>query len=115
VAVARALSVDPDFIVADEPVSMLDVSIRGEVLNLMLRLSRSRGVTFIYITHDLATARHICDRIAVMYLGKIVEMGTADEVIQGPLHPYTTALIGSGLRARSKASWIRRDIEGRDT
>ena len=95
VAVARALSVDPDFIVADEPVSMLDVSIRGEVLNLMLRLSRSRGVTFIYITHDLATARHICDRIAVMYLGKIVEMGTADEVIQGPLHPYTTALIGA--------------------
>ena len=95
VAVARALSVDPDFIVADEPVSMLDVSIRGEVLNLMLRLSRSRGVTFIYITHDLATARHICDRIAVMYLGKIVEMGTADEVIQGPLHPYTTSLIGA--------------------
>jgi len=95
VAVARALSVDPDFIVADEPVSMLDVSIRGEVLNLMLRLSRTRGVTFIYITHDLATARHICDRIAVMYLGKIVEMGTADEVIQTPLHPYTTALIGA--------------------
>lgn len=95
VAVARALSVDPDFIVADEPVSMLDVSIRGEVLNLMLELSRSRGVTFIYITHDLATARHVCDRIAVMSLGKMVELGTADEVIGNPLHPYTQALIGA--------------------
>ena len=95
VAVARALALDPDFIVADEPVSMLDVSIRGEVLNLMLNLSREKGVTFVYITHDLATARHICDRIAVMYLGKIVEMGTAEEVIRNPLHPYTTALIGA--------------------
>jgi len=95
VAVARALALDPDFIVADEPVSMLDVSIRGEVLNLMLNLSREKGVTFVYITHDLATARHICDRIAVMYLGKVVEMGTAEEVIRNPLHPYTTALIGA--------------------
>ncbi|NLK07103.1 MAG: ABC transporter ATP-binding protein [Firmicutes bacterium] len=95
VAVARALTLDPDFIVADEPVSMLDVSIRGEVLNLMLNLSRSQGVTFVYITHDLATARHICDRIAVMYLGKIVELGTAEEVIGSPRHPYTSALIGA--------------------
>ncbi|NMB46232.1 MAG: ABC transporter ATP-binding protein [Firmicutes bacterium] len=95
VAVARALVLDPDFIVADEPVSMLDVSIRGEVLNLMLNLSRAKGVTFIYITHDLATARHICDRIAVMYLGKLVELGTADEVIGNPRHPYTAALINA--------------------
>ncbi|NMB25860.1 MAG: ABC transporter ATP-binding protein [Firmicutes bacterium] len=95
VAVARALALDPDFIVADEPVSMLDVSIRGEVLNLMLNLSRSKGVTFVYITHDLATARHICDRIAVMYLGKMVELGTAEEVIGAPRHPYTSALIGA--------------------
>lgn len=95
VAVARALVLNPDFIVADEPVSMLDVSIRGEVLNLMLNLSRSKGVTFVYITHDLATARHICDRIAVMYLGKLVELGTADEVIGSPRHPYTAALIGA--------------------
>ena len=95
VAVARALALDPDFIVADEPVSMLDVSIRGEVLNLMLNLSRSKGVTFVYITHDLATARHICDRIAVMYLGKMVELGTAEEVIGNPRHPYTAALIGA--------------------
>ena len=91
IAAARALVLDPEFIVADEPVSMLDVSIRGEILNLMLSLSRERGVTFLYITHDLATARHICDRIAVMYLGKIVEKGPTDSLIKHPLHPYTQA------------------------
>lgn len=114
VAVARALVLDPDFIVADEPVSMLDVSIRGEVLNLMLNLSRSKGVTFVYITHDLATARHICDRIAVMYLGKLVELGTADEVIGNPKHPYTTALIGAVFipdpRHRGFAELLRGEI-----
>lgn len=95
IAVARALVLDPEFIVADEPVSMLDVSIRGEILNLMLNLSRERGVTFLYITHDLATARHICDRIAVMYLGKMVEQGPTDNLVKHPLHPYTQALIGA--------------------
>jgi oligopeptide/dipeptide ABC transporter ATP-binding protein len=95
IAVARALALDPEFIVADEPVSMLDVSIRGEILNLMLNLSRERGVTFLYITHDLATARHVCDRIAVMYLGKMVEKGPTDSLIKHPLHPYTRALIGA--------------------
>ncbi len=95
VAVARALVLNPDFIVADEPVSMLDVSIRGEILNLMLNLSREKGVTFIYITHDLATARHICHRIAVMYLGKLVEEGPTDDLVKRPLHPYTRALIGA--------------------
>jgi oligopeptide/dipeptide ABC transporter ATP-binding protein len=93
--VARALVLNPEFIVADEPVSMLDVSIRGEILNLMLNLSRERGVTFLYITHDLATARHICDRIAVMYLGKMVEKGPTDSLVKHPLHPYTRALIGA--------------------
>ncbi len=93
IAVARALALDPSFIVADEPVSMLDVSIRGEVLNLMQNLAKDKGVTFVYITHDLATARHICDRIAVMYLGRIVEEGTADDIVKNPLHPYTQALI----------------------
>jgi peptide/nickel transport system ATP-binding protein len=95
IAVARSLVLDPEFIVADEPVSMLDVSIRGEILNLMLDLSRERGVTFLYITHDLATARHICDRIAVMYLGKMVEKGPTDSLVKHPLHPYTRALIGA--------------------
>lgn len=95
IAVARALALDPSFIVADEPVSMLDVSIRGEVLNLMQNLCREKGVTFVYITHDLATARHICDRIAVMYLGRMVEEGTADDIVGDSLHPYTQALINA--------------------
>ena len=94
-AVARAFIVDPEFVVADEPVSMLDVSIRAEVLNAMLELVQKRQVSFIYITHDLALAKHVCDRIAVMYLGKIVEMGPTQEVIDNPLHPYTQALIAA--------------------
>jgi len=94
VAVARALMLDPEFIVADEPVSMLDVSIRAEVLNLILELREKYNVSFLFITHDLALARNLCDRIAIMYLGKIVEMGNTDEVIvRNPLHPYTEALI----------------------
>lgn len=97
IALARALVLDPEFIVADEPVSMLDVSIRGGILNLMLRLSREKGVSFVYITHDLATARHICDRIGVMYLGKLVEEGKADDIVTTPLHPYTKALLSAVL------------------
>ncbi len=95
VAVARAFVINPEFIVADEPVSMLDVSIRAEVLNLMLDLVQKHGVSFLYITHDLALAKHICDRIAVMYLGKIMEMGPAEKIISEPLHPYTKALLGA--------------------
>ena len=95
VAVARAFVVNPEFVVADEPVSMLDVSIRAEVLNSMLELVQKRQVSFIYITHDLALAKHICDRLAIMYLGKIVEMGPTDQVIMNPLHPYTQALIAA--------------------
>jgi len=95
VAVARAFVLDPDFVVADEPVSMLDVSIRAEILNMMLALVQKRGASFLYITHDLALARHLCDRIAIMYLGKVVEMGDTDSVINHPLHPYTNALIAA--------------------
>ncbi len=95
VAVARAFIVDPEFVVADEPVSMLDVSIRASVLNVMLELVQKHQVSFIYITHDLALAKHVCDRLAVMYLGKIVEMGPTQRVIDNPLHPYTQALIAA--------------------
>jgi len=95
VAVARAFVLDPQFVVADEPVSMLDVSIRAEILNLMLTLVQRRGASFLYITHDLALARHMCDRIAVMYLGKIVELGETGLIINQPLHPYTKALIAA--------------------
>ncbi len=95
VATARAFILDPEFVVADEPVSMLDVSIRAEVLNLMLALVQKRGASFLYITHDLALSRHICDRIAVMYLGRLVELGDTDAIITRPLHPYTQALIAA--------------------
>jgi len=93
VATARAFVVNPDFIVADEPVSMLDVSIRAEILKLMLSLVEKYKTSFLYITHDLALSRHMCDRIAIMYLGKIVEIGTNDQIVYEPLHPYTKALI----------------------
>lgn len=95
VAIARAMVLNPSFIVADEPTSMLDVSIRIGVMNLMLELREEFQISYLYITHDLAVARYMCDRIAVMYLGKIVEMGPTDEVIQNPLHPYTRALISA--------------------
>lgn len=95
VATARTLTLQPEFIVADEPVSMLDVSIRAEILNLMLDLVKKYKVSFLYITHDIALSRHICDRLAVMYLGKIMEKGPVDEVVLAPLHPYTKALIAA--------------------
>jgi peptide/nickel transport system ATP-binding protein len=93
VVLARALVLKPRVILADEPVSMLDVSIRAEVLELMEELQKKHNITFVYITHDLATARHFGDRIAILYLGKIVEMGPIDKVLLYPKHPYTQALI----------------------
>ena len=93
IVLARALVLRPDVIIADEPVSMLDVSIRAEVLELMKELREKHNITFIYITHDLATARHFGNRIAILYLGKIVEVGPIEEVLLHPKHPYTQALI----------------------
>jgi oligopeptide/dipeptide ABC transporter ATP-binding protein len=93
VAIARALVVDPTFVVADEPTSMLDVSIRTGIMNLMQELAERLGVTYLYITHDLAVARYMSNKIAVMYLGKIVEMGDTEEILHNPLHPYTIALL----------------------
>jgi len=95
VAVARALVLKPEFIVADEPVSMLDVSIRAEVLNLMVTLMEKHNVAFLYVTHDLALARHLCNRLAIMYLGKIMERGYTEDIIYEPLHPYTRALMAA--------------------
>ena len=93
VAIARALVTEPELIVADEPVSMIDASSRAEILYLMNELREKRGTAFVYITHDIATAYHFAQRIAVMYLGKIVERGAMSEVISNPLHPYTEALL----------------------
>jgi peptide/nickel transport system ATP-binding protein len=95
VAVARALVLKPEFIVADEPVSMLDVSIRAEVLNLMVSLMEKHNVAFLYVTHDLALARHLCNRIGIMYLGKVMEKGYTEDIIYEPLHPYTRALMAA--------------------
>ncbi len=95
VAIARAMVVEPRFVVADEPTSMLDVSVRAGIMELMLGLKRELGVSYLYITHDLSVARYVCDRIAVIYRGKIVEVGEVESVLQRPLHPYTQALIAS--------------------
>ena len=94
VVIAGALAMGPELVVADEPVSMLDVSIRTELLRLMLDLRRERGLTYLFITHDLSLAWVIADRIAVMYLGRIMEIGPAEEVIKHSHHPYTRALVG---------------------
>jgi oligopeptide/dipeptide ABC transporter ATP-binding protein len=95
VAIARALVIEPDFVVADEPTSMLDVSVRTGVMHLMQDLAEHLEVTYLYITHDLAVARYMCNKIAVMYLGKMVEFAETEEVLQKPLHPYTQALISA--------------------
>jgi oligopeptide/dipeptide ABC transporter ATP-binding protein len=95
VAIARALVIDPSFVVADEPTSMLDVSIRISIMDLMLKLGTEFDVSYLYITHDLAVARYMCDRIAVMYLGKIVELADSEELLANPLHPYTKALLSA--------------------
>jgi peptide/nickel transport system ATP-binding protein len=93
VAIARAMVLEPRFIAADEPTSMLDVSVRAGILNSMLKLRAEMGLTYLFITHDLTVARYMCDRIGVMYNGRIVESGPTDEIIQHSAHPYTQALI----------------------
>ncbi len=95
VAIARALALDPSFVVADEPTSMLDVSSRTAIMNLMLGLAQELGITYLYITHDLAVARYMCQRVGVMYLGKLVEVADTEEVLSRPQHPYTQALLSA--------------------
>ncbi|WP_045519385.1 ABC transporter ATP-binding protein [Neobacillus niacini] len=93
IAIARAVILKPSFIAADEPTSMLDVSVRAGILNLLLELRKKMGLTMMFITHDLSTASYMCDRIAVMYQGRIVEIGPTQKIIHAPSHPYTKALV----------------------
>ena len=92
-AVARALITRPRLVIADEPVAMLDMSVRAKILELMIDLQQELGLTYVFITHDLATARFLCDRIAIMYMGKVVEAGPSTEIFAEPRHPYTRALL----------------------
>jgi peptide/nickel transport system ATP-binding protein len=92
-AIARAIILGPDLVVADEPVSMLDMSVRAKILDLMVDLKERLGLTYVYVTHDLASAKFFCDRVAIMYLGRIVEIGTTEQIFSDPKHPYTQALI----------------------
>ncbi|HFG8990538.1 TPA: ABC transporter ATP-binding protein [Staphylococcus argenteus] len=113
IGIAHALAVEPEFIIADEPISALDVSIQAQVVNLLLKLQRERGITFLFIAHDLSMVKYISNRIAVMHFGKIVEIGPAEEIYQNPLHDYTKSLLSAipqpdpeSERSRKRFSYI---------
>jgi oligopeptide transport system ATP-binding protein len=95
IGIARALSLNPSFIIADEPISALDVSIQAQVVNLLKKLQKERNLTYLFIAHDLSMVKYISDRIAVMYRGKIVELGEANEIYDNPIHPYTKSLLSA--------------------
>jgi oligopeptide/dipeptide ABC transporter ATP-binding protein len=112
IAVARAIASQPRVIVADEPTSALDVSVQAKVLNLLKDLQSSLGLTYVFISHDMRVVRHMCDRLAVMYLGRIVEEGPTEEVFRTPRHPYTRALLGAVPRLEPRRKRARVTVEG---
>ena len=111
IAIARSLALNPEFIVCDEPVSSLDVSIRAQIINLLKSLQNRHHLTYLFISHDLAVVRHISDRVAVMYLGKVVEFADRNDIYQNPLHPYTRALLNAIPIPDPKLEQVRRKIE----
>ena len=112
IAIARALMLNPEFILADEPVSALDVSIQAQVINLIKELNQKLGITFLLITHDMSVIKYLADRVAVMYLGEIVETGKTEDIFASPLHPYTKALLNSvpQINKTSKKSLLKGDL-----
>lgn len=119
IGIARALSLDPSFIIADEPISALDVSIQAQVVNLLKQLQRERNLTYLFIAHDLSMVKYISDRIAVMYRGKIVEIGPADDIYNAPRHPYTKSLLSAvpqpdplSERTRTRIPYVHEEVDG---
>ena len=112
IGIARAIALNPKLIICDEPVSALDVSIQSQILNLLMDLQNELGLTYIFISHDLTVVRHISDRVAVMYFGRIVEMADADEIYNAPLHPYTKALISAIPRPSALNQYKRIILKG---
>ena len=110
IGIARALALEPECLVCDEPIAALDVSIQAQIINLLMRLQREQNLTYLMISHDLTMVRHISDRIAVMYLGVIVELAEAEELYANPLHPYTKALLSAIPQAEPESDWLNRRI-----
>jgi peptide/nickel transport system ATP-binding protein len=113
ISILRSMLLEPQFVVADEPVSMLDVSVRADIINMLLELSRKKQTSLVFISHDIALTRYISDRVAVMYLGRVVELGSSDEIIHSPRHPYTRALISNcaSINLNEKSNVINIDGE----